>query len=135
MTLPGQLYREFGRPRSSQGYWHMGGVTLPQRAEQLVLTDRTDGTKWLLGVSPGGALQLTQPPLPLPTDTLLYLPGEEPITGGNRVFVQSGQLKAEPGPRGVSTQPIILNVPGDLTKLGVVSVVAGAPTLNIIGRP
>ena len=135
MSLPGQLYREFGRPRSSQGYWHMGGCDLPVRAERLVFSDRATGALLLLGVSPALALQLAPAPLPLPTDAIVYPAGEEPIVSSNRIFVSGGVLKAEPAPRGVSTAPVVLNVPGDLTKLGIVSVVAGAPQLNVVNRP
>jgi hypothetical protein len=136
VTLPGiTTPKEFGRPRSAQGFFWYGGNDLPVRAQGYALTDRSTAAKWVLGVTPGLALQLTPAPSPLPTNATLYLPHEEPTSGGFRLFASNGALGFEPTRDGVSDPLIVLNVPGKPTKLGVVSLSASGIALSIITRP
>lgn len=90
---------DWGVPRTIQGYWDMGRITIPPVPQNIILTDRDTGTKWLVKHNTAvfsadnlGYISITDT-IPTQPDKLVYLAGEEPFVSPNvRLIVRSGVL-------------------------------------------
>lgn len=104
---------DWGRPRTIQGYWDMGGIKIPPIPKPIILTDRADGTLWWLSfstASPGpdglGYVSLNSQ-IPTDPNRIIYDVNEGPIVGSNpriRLIVRGGYLGYElfPAQRGIT---------------------------------
>lgn len=93
---------EWGVPRTIQGYWDMGSIQIPPLPVNIILTDRADGTLWLIEhvtttdpFPPGdgfGRIGITTT-LPTKPDKITYAAYEEPyVADGIRLIVRGGRL-------------------------------------------
>lgn len=85
---------DWGVPRTIQGYWDMGRITIPPLPPNIVLTDRGTGALWLVEYNAGSGLVGINSVIPSTPDKQIYASGEEPYVGDRRarLIVRDAEL-------------------------------------------
>jgi hypothetical protein len=92
---------EWGQPRVIQGYFDLGGIQIPPLPRNIVLTDRSTGTQYLLEYNTSQGMVGLNTAIPTlgsynpSPDTQVYAVGEEPYLDSNnsvRLIVRNGVL-------------------------------------------